>query len=72
MPFFTSRKQKKDYKLSFNDDMLFIELPDGKQQAYPLAWLPQLKNATAEEQADWILTDKGIHWEKLNVDIAIP
>jgi hypothetical protein len=71
MPLFTSRKQKKDIKLSFQDDMLFVETPDGKQQAIPLTWMPQLKNASAEDQADWHQTDKGIRWEKLNVDINL-
>lgn len=71
MALFTSRKQKKDIKLSFQGDMLYVELPDGRQQAFPLAWLPQLKNASADEQADWVLTDKGIRWEKLNVDINL-
>lgn len=71
MALFTSRKQKKDIKLSFQDDMLFVEQADGKQQAFPLTWLPQLKNATPEEQAEWTLTDKGIRWDKLNVDITL-
>lgn len=52
--------------------MLLVELPDGKQQVFPLTWMPQLKNATAEEQADWVFTDKGIRWEKLNVEITLP
>jgi hypothetical protein len=72
MPLFTSRKQKKDFKLSFQDDMLFVEQPDGKQQAYPLTWMPRLKNASAEEQADWVFTEKGIRWEKLDVEITLP
>ncbi|MES2275670.1 MAG: DUF2442 domain-containing protein [Bacteroidota bacterium] len=72
MPLFTSRKQKKDIKLSFQDDMLFVELAGGKQQAIPLNWMPKLRNASPEEQADWQLTDKGICWDKLDVDINLP
>jgi hypothetical protein len=71
MALFTSRKQKKDIKLSFQDDMLFVELADGRQQAIPLTWMPQLKNASPEDQADWHLTDKGIRWDKLDVDINL-
>jgi len=71
MALFTSRKQKKDVKLTFEGEMLFVEMDGGKPQAYPLTWMPQLKNATADEQADWKLTDKGIRWDKLNVEIAL-
>lgn len=71
MPLFTSRKQKKDVKLSFQDDMLFVERANGKQQAIPLTWIPQLKNASTEQQAEWKLTDKGIRWDKLNVEITL-
>ncbi|QKJ32040.1 DUF2442 domain-containing protein [Mucilaginibacter mali] len=71
MPLFTSRKQKKDVKLSFQDDMLYVEQAGGRQQAIPLTWMPQLKNASAEQQAEWELTDKGIRWDKLNVEITL-
>jgi len=71
MALFTTRKQKKDVKLSFTDDMLFVEIDGGKPQAYPLTWMPLLKNACAEMQADWRLTEKGIRWDKLNVEIAL-
>lgn len=58
--------------MTFQNDMLFVEQADGKQQAIPLTWMPQLKNAPAEQQADWELTDKGIRWNKLNVEITLP
>ena len=69
MALFTSRKQKQNIKLTFQGDMLLVELPEGKQQAYPLTWMPRLKNASDEEKADWTLTDKGIHWNGLDIDI---
>jgi len=71
MALFTSRKQKKDVKLSFADEVLFVEMAGGKPQAYPLTWMPVLKDANADEQADWRLTEKGIRWDKLNVEIAL-
>ena len=71
MPLFTSRKQKKDIKVTFASDILYVEVDGNKQQAFPLAWLPALKNASDEDKQDWTLTDSGIHWNKLNIDIAI-
>jgi hypothetical protein len=70
MPLFTSRKQQANLKLAFQDDMLLIEKPDGKQQAFPLAFFPALLNATDEEKEEWEQTTTGIRWIKLNVDIS--
>jgi len=71
MPLFTSRKQQANIKLAFQDDMLLVEKPDGKQQAFPLTFYPALLNATEDEKHDWEQTTTGIRWKKLNVDISI-
>jgi hypothetical protein len=71
MAIFTSRKQKKDVKVTFADEILYVEVDAGKQQAYPMAWLPALQNASDEDKQDWILTSTGLHWNKLNIDIAL-
>jgi len=70
MPLFTTRKKKQDIKLTFQDDMLFVLGEDGKEQAFPLMWLPKLKNASDEERSDWTQTDTGIHFNRLDVDIT--
>jgi len=49
--------------------LLFVEKPDGKQQAFPLEWFPKLMNATDEEREDWKQTDKGIHFNQLDVNV---
>ncbi|MDB5145105.1 MAG: hypothetical protein JWQ66_3818 [Mucilaginibacter sp.] len=71
MPLFTSRRQEKKVKVTFSNGLLFVEKEDGKQQAFPLDFFPKLLNATEEERADWTQTDKGIHWNKLDLDISI-
>jgi hypothetical protein len=71
MPLFTSRRQEKKIKVTFSNGLLFVEKEDGKQQAFPLDFFPKLLNATEEERADWTQTDKGIHWNKLDLDISI-
>ncbi|RVT96481.1 DUF2442 domain-containing protein [Mucilaginibacter limnophilus] len=70
MALFTSRKQQKDIKVTFSNGLLHVET-DGKTQAYPLDWYPQLLNATDEERADWTLTNNGIHFNKLNIDFSL-
>lgn len=71
MPLFTSRKQEKKVKVTFSNGLLFVEKEDGKQQVVPLDFFPKLLNATEEERADWTQTDKGIHFNKLDIDISI-
>ena len=71
MPLFSSRKEEKKVKVTFANGLLFVEKPDGKQQAYPLEFFPKLMNASEEELEDWTQTDKGIHWNKLNVDLDV-
>jgi len=71
MAIFTSRKQKKDIKVTFGKEILYVEVDGSKQQAFPLAWLPALQNASEEDQQDWTLSAKGLHFNKLDIDIAI-
>ena len=71
MPLFTSRKQEKKVKVTFANGLLFIENADGKQQAFPLEWYPKLLNASEEQREDWKQTDKGIHFNSLDVDISL-
>jgi hypothetical protein len=71
MPLFTSRKQEKKVKVTFSNGLLFVEKDNGKQQAFPLEFFPKLLNATDEERKDWTQTDKGIHFNKLDLDVSI-
>jgi len=71
MALFTSRKEQKKVKVTFSNGLLFVEKEGGKEQAFPLEWFPKLLNATDEERADWEQNDKGLRWNKLDVDISI-
>ena len=71
MPLFTSRKQEKKVKVTFSNGLLFVEKEGGKQQAFPLEFFPKLMNATEEERGDWTQTDKGIHFNKLDLDVSL-
>jgi hypothetical protein len=56
-----------------SDDILSVELADGRTIAVPLAWYPRLMHGTAEERAAWrlIAGGRGIHWPALDEDISI-
>jgi hypothetical protein len=71
MPLFTTRKQEKKVKVIFSSGLLIVEKEGGKQQVFPLEWFPALKDATDEEREDWVQTDKGIHFNKLKLDVSI-
>lgn len=71
MPLFSSSKQEKKVKVTFANGLLFVEKPDGKQQAFPLEWFPKLMNATDEERGDWKQTATGIHFNALDIDVAL-
>ena len=69
MPLFSSSKQDKKVKVTFANGLLFVEKADGKQQAFPLEWFPKLLNASDEEREDWVQTNTGIRFNKLDVDV---
>jgi len=71
MPLFTSRKQEKKVKVTFSNGLLFVEREGDRQQVFPLEFFPKLMNATEEERADWKQTDKGIHFNQLDLDVNI-
>ena len=71
MPLFSSRKEEKKVKVTFANGLLFVEKPDGKQQAFPLEWFPKLLNATDEERENWEQTDKGVRFNSLDVNVEI-
>ena len=71
MPLFTSRKQGKQVKVTFSNGLLFVEKEDGKSEVFPLEFFPKLLNATDEERVDWTQTDKGIHFNKLDLDVDV-
>ncbi len=59
--------------LMVTDDMLSVDLSDGRTIAVPLGWFPRLLHATPEERNHWRLIGRGhgIHWEDLDEDISV-
>ena len=57
----------------FDDDMLHIQLTDGREISVPLEWFPSLRDATESQRSNWRLIGRGIgvHWEDLDEDISI-
>ena len=54
------------------DDLLTVELSDGRTISAPLSWYPRLCHGNPDERADWQLIGggRGIHWPRLDEDIS--
>ena len=59
--------------LEVSDDVLSVELSDGRTISAPLSWYPRLCDGTAEERGDWRLIGggRGMHWPQLDEDISV-
>lgn len=59
--------------ISIDDTALHLILADGREISAPLEWFPRLRDASPEQRDDWRLIGKGIgvHWPKIDEDIAV-
>jgi hypothetical protein len=54
------------------DDVLSVDLLDGRTITVPLAWYPRLLHGTPEQRANWQIAGGGygIHWPDLDEDLS--
>ena len=54
------------------DELLRVELMDGRAIEVPLRWYPRLWNATAEQRRHWEVCGGGygIHWPDVDEDLS--
>ncbi|MCP2008096.1 DUF2442 domain-containing protein [Duganella violaceipulchra] len=59
--------------VSFDADLLTVELMDGRRISTPLAWYPRFAGATIPELQGWeIIGDgDGLHWEQFDEDLSV-
>ena len=59
--------------VSVTDELLTVELADGRKISVPTAWYPRLAHGTPAERRKWTLSysGEGLHWEGLDEDISI-
>jgi Protein of unknown function (DUF2442) len=55
----------------WTDDLLIVDLIDGRTISVPLAWYPRLLGATAQQRANWRPAGGGfgIHWPDIDEDL---
>jgi hypothetical protein len=55
-----------------SEDVLSVDLMDGRTISVPLAWYPRLLHANAEQRNNWKFAGAGfgIHWPDLDEDLS--
>ena len=68
-----TEKMKKIQKIWFDGERIFMQTTDGEKLSRPLEAFPLLKDASAEDRADFKIGRFGddIRWEKLDEDVHI-
>lgn len=59
--------------LSFDANMMWVELADGRKLGVPLAYFPRLLSATSDQLQRYEFSGggSGIHWDELDEDISV-
>ncbi len=58
-------------EVEFTEDMLTVQLMDGRRISVPLVWYPRLLNVTAEQRKNWRISGGyGIHWAEVDEDLS--
>ena len=60
-------------EVSVRDDMLVVELSDGRALAVPLVWYPRLWHGSPAERGRYRLIGRGegVHWPDLDEDVSV-
>jgi hypothetical protein len=56
----------------FTEDVISVDLMDGRTISVPLVWYPRLLKATPAERQQWEICGGGygLHWEGLDEDLS--
>jgi hypothetical protein len=56
----------------FTEDLLVVDLLDGRTISVPLVWFPRLLSATPGQRANWRVAGGGfgIHWPDVDEDLT--
>jgi len=60
-------------ELSFDSNMMWLTLADGRKLGVPLAYFPRLLAAAPEQRQHYEFSGggTGIHWDELDEDISV-
>ncbi|TDI36803.1 MAG: DUF2442 domain-containing protein [Acidobacteria bacterium] len=66
------RAGEKVQDVRFADDLLIVDLIDGRTISVPVVWYPRLLHATSEQRNNWQVAGGGfgIHWPDVDEDLS--
>ena len=69
----TELRETAAQNVKVGDDILAVDLVDGRTITVPVVWFPRLVHGTPAERANWRLigSGEGIHWPDLDEDISV-
>lgn len=59
--------------VEFSEEMMHVQLTDGRVLSVPLVWFPTLREASPEQRARCQIRagGRGLHWPDLDEDLSI-
>ena len=59
--------------VDFDENMMWVDLTDGRRLGVPLAFFPRLLRAAPEQRARVVISGggQGLHWDELDEDIHV-
>ena len=56
----------------FTDELLSVDLADGRIISVPIGWYPRLQSATTQQRNNWEICGAGygIHWPEIDEDLS--
>jgi uncharacterized protein DUF2442 len=59
--------------VTVSEDILTVDLTDGRSISVPISWYPRLAHGTPDERNKWQILGSGvgIHWPDLDEDISV-
>ncbi len=58
-------------KVWYDEDNVWVSLPDGRTLGVPLAWFLRLLHASPEQRGACRLSRRGLLWDALDEDISV-
>ncbi|MBL8860046.1 MAG: DUF2442 domain-containing protein [Planctomycetes bacterium] len=67
-----SRPGERVGDVHLTEDVLSVDLVDGRTISVPLAWYPKLLHATKAQRSNWVVSGGGfgIHWPDVDEDLS--
>jgi hypothetical protein len=59
--------------VTFDNDVMWLELADGRKLGVPLAYFPRLLHATPAQRKTYQISGggTGLHWDEIDEDISV-